>query len=216
MKQCVFCNEAASPATALTFLDASWPFADRLIWSGTFGFGIPGYGPQVYPYVLFVTRRHHMSLATTSPAERREFIEFLNDVARKLMPSGEVEVFEHGGCGSDETNGCLDHCHVHVIDGRYALLDEFVGAEIGNDVYLSEDTTIKERGPYLFCGRLGVEGGICGYVSSPGTRERQYFRRMLAHKIGSERWNWRENMNPHFMERVVRTARSSTDRTRRT
>src|SRR5947209_6139161 len=118
---CIFCLEARSPESANGFLGASWPYNGRVIVSNDFMYAVPGYGPQVFPYVLVISRRHFDSLARSTRPERIAIIDILEHLrTMPMFSTSRLCVFEHGGCTTD-THSCLEHFHLHVVDASIDL-----------------------------------------------------------------------------------------------
>lgn len=201
---CVFCRENEEPSSALGFLPSPWPYASRIIYSNPGVYVIPGLGPQVYPYALIVTRYHLTSLADTTRAQRSSLLQALNALlTSNLFPSGELCVFEHGGCGNN-TNGCVDHCHLHVIDGKYPLEQILAAnAEDAIPICMSEEHPLPRFSHYLFAGCFKGGENLCGTLSPSKPLHRQYFRRILAKLTHTGDWNWRLRMNDDWLLRLA-------------
>src|ERR1039457_1845058 len=149
---CVFCSELRAPSFIHCILQIPWPYPDRILFSMDSVVAIPGLGPLVYPYILLVTRRHISSISETSPEERTDLLRALRVLADSgLFPSGEISVFEHGGCGRG-TSSCIDHCHLHLVDNIYSLQETLSRDHVTQPVVISASTTICEPGNYLFAG----------------------------------------------------------------
>src|ERR1035441_3956898 len=114
---CVFCLEGQDPEFANIFLGDDWPYKGRVLVSNERMYAIPGYGPQVFPYVLIVSRRHFSSLAESDSSERESLFRVLSRLRMlRIFGPRPLCVFEHGGCGGS-TQSCIDHFHLHVVDG---------------------------------------------------------------------------------------------------
>jgi diadenosine tetraphosphate (Ap4A) HIT family hydrolase len=196
---CVFCCESSEPRTANSFLGEDWPYEGRILSETERVFVIPGYGPQVYPYALIVTRRHFHSLAQATPQERREIIDCLSWLLRSLsLP--ELFVFEHAGCRNFDS--CIDHFHLHVVDVRYDVgkAIEHLGSSA---VAVTSELGLQEEGTYLFAARFGKEGVLRGQLARVAEKKDQFFRRAIAAKLGQQDWDWRLGMNRGFMLRLM-------------
>src|ERR1017187_4660666 len=114
---CIFCLEAHNPLSAKAFLGDDWPYQGRVLSSNEYMYAVPGYGPQVFPYVLVISRRHFSSLSEADPPELTAIFDIICDLRRVgVIPAGPVCVFEHGGCSPVQTQSCIDHFHLHLID----------------------------------------------------------------------------------------------------
>ena len=207
---CVFCSELRAPSFIHSVLQTPWPYPDRVLFSMDTVVAIPGLGPLVYPYVLLVTRRHISSVSETLPEERSDMLRSLRLLeASGIFPSGEISVFEHGGCGRG-TSSCIDHCHLHLVDNIYSLQETLSREHSTQPAVVSASTTICERGNYLFAGTF--EGSrITGAYATCAYEPSQYFRRHLAEKRGQGYWNWRMQMNSHWMSKAMEAFRAYKD-----
>lgn len=202
---CPFCNELADPAI-FAREQPGWPFASRIVHRNDRAFVLPGIGPQVYPYFLILTRRHTLAMASATPAERAGVLTALDWlVSTGLYSSPELTVFEHGGCGGTDGSSCLDHAHVHVIDGQFNLLELFRAHVPTHPATLSVDDGLPQLARYVFIGRYDKHR-ISGYVSE-AVVPRQYCRRLLATIVGGA-WNWRLRMHEEWVLRSVSELRS--------
>lgn len=197
---CLFCAEARNPGIARTFLSRTWPHSNRLIFSDATVFAVPGYSPQVYPYVLILPRRHTLSMAETRPDERKsvfECLKFLFDLG--AFNTNDLYVFEHGGCISPSaSHACVDHAHFHVIPGSIDIFTDFVLQKRPTPFAITQHSQI-DYDRYLFAGVYRGGISVDGFIAESHVPERQYFRRLIARKIGDPRWNWRLGINEDYM-----------------
>jgi hypothetical protein len=154
-----------------------------------------GLGALVFPYILFVTKRHITGIDMASVQELAELREMLDScLGSKLFPSGRLSLFEHGGSGG-ESCSCVDHCHIHVVDGAFdlaSLLSTARSAAVAWSVEFDEPGKFPVTAPYVWAGRYhqGSEN-IEAFVHPAAGLGQQYFRRLLAAWIGTDHWNWR-------------------------
>lgn len=182
------------------------PIQNRILtWDGD-AFLAAGLGAMVYPYVLFVTRRHITGFVDSNQDERKSFIHMLEAcVSSGLFPSGNLALFEHGGHG-DDTCSCVDHCHIHIVDGRFDLMRLMEEAKPASERYTYGMKKIEStpNGPYLWAGRFhSGSGSIDGVVHPAAGHGRQYFRRVLAAWTRSEEWDWRLFPNWEQVRRLL-------------
>ncbi len=205
---CPFCLEAANPKTALKLLSNEWPYNDRLIYESELVFAVPGYSPQVYPYVLVLPQRHTSSMYNTNSLERQSLfkcLQFLIDLLERNMGQEiALYVFEHGGC----TNGlsryaCLEHAHYHIMVNQFEILTDFVTEKHPVSCTFDLESHISYD-HYLFAGVYRGGDLINGFITAQDAHppERQYFRRLLARRICDFRWNWRLGINESYMLRL--------------
>ena len=72
---CIFCEEIKNPRLVKKVFGQSFKYNSRIIYSDKNILAIPGYGPQVYPYILIMTRRHIASFLNITIDERRSFFD---------------------------------------------------------------------------------------------------------------------------------------------
>jgi diadenosine tetraphosphate (Ap4A) HIT family hydrolase len=202
LDSCPFCTELMNPA-AFRRVQHDWPFDSRIVHINEKAFVIPGVGPQVYPYLLVLTRRHIVSLATTTPVERRKLIAALDWLLQSgVYPSSSLTVFEHGGCGGNDSASCVDHAHMHVIDGTHDLPSLFRARTETAPAEFSGDVSLPDVERYVFVGRYAGGGTIHGAVSE-AVFPKQFCRRLLATLVGGP-WNWRLKMHEEWVTKLVR------------
>lgn len=205
---CPFCIELLQPQYGCALLRPDWPHPDRILATEPDAFAIAGYGPQVYPYALIVTNRHITSLAEATASERLSVLHCIDRLQmlspfRGLAPA----VFEHGGKGGSACS-CLEHCHLHVISGQYPVQAWLEEEEACEPAMMDEQRGFGVGGSYLFAGRYSG-GRLVGVTAQPEERTPQYFRQMLALRLGLTSWDWREGMNVNFMRDLVSEAKKS-------
>jgi diadenosine tetraphosphate (Ap4A) HIT family hydrolase len=198
---CIFCKEGQDPTSANLFLGPDWPYEGRTIISTKNIFLVPGYGPQVYPYLLLITKRHITSFAQTNYQERQEIFSILHClVDHSLFGFSSLFVFEHAGC--QNLHSCIEHFHFHIIDGRFDLthaLQTFPSTTLE----LTPTTELEFTDSYLLACRVEKENAIFASLALTKEKQDQFFRRALANKIGEETWDWRLGMNQDLMKRTM-------------
>lgn len=204
---CPFCFESQNPPYAKAFLGASWPYPDRIIFSDPDVFVVPGYGPQVFPYLLLISRRHFTSFADARPTERIAVLNALRYIkSLPLFSSSAICVFEHGGC-SDETHSCISHFHLHLIKDEIDLESELRSEFEARRFEISGIHALDVGGPYLLAGRFDGRDTINGFIAACPTRQAQYFRKKIAEITNQRIWDWRTGMNREMMLRAMNSAR---------
>lgn len=167
-----------------------------------------GLGALVYPYALYVTRRHVTGIDETSDFERTDLFSLLDAcVASRLFDSPALTLFEHGGSGPQACS-CVDHCHVHIVDGQFDLL-KLMSETSPNSVPTTVTTTVVQgfpRGePYLWAARYTAhDRQLEGRVRTAQGEGQQYFRRLLAGWVRSPEWNWRTSPRWENVDKLVR------------
>jgi hypothetical protein len=173
-----------------------------------------GLGAIAEPYVIAYTRQHELAVAALGAVARRDLFDALDlCIASGLFPSGTLSVFEHAGRASHSPTACLEHCHLHIIDGSYDLSSELKGHFTDvRDVCLSIDIGWKADEDYLFTGKYRGERVIVGHSVNAPSCGSQFFRRALSAKVKSPAWNWRLSPNVDAARRLCSTWSASLDR----
>jgi diadenosine tetraphosphate (Ap4A) HIT family hydrolase len=179
-----------------------WPFPSRIVHLNRRAFVIPGVGPQVYPYFLVLTRRHTLALASATPDERRDLIAALDWLLHTgIYPSSSLTVFEHGGCGGADSASCVDHAHLHVVDGKFDIQAPFAAQATTAPTVLSSEMPLPPMERYVFAGTYDGSGVINGRIAE-GAFPKQFFRRLLGNIVGGP-WNWRLKMHEEWVLQAV-------------
>ena len=201
---CVFCDEARDPSRALEFLPEEWPYRSRVLYVNEETFVVPGLGPQVYPYALVISRRHFTSFGLASRQERKCVLDSLRYLlALGVYPSGELQLFEHGGCGLGGS-ACIEHFHLHVVDSAVRILQAFERKRgDAKRVVISEELALRGGEQYLFVGTFDGQGAIRGLKAEATGAGRQYFRREIARLTGGADWDWRWQLGGPLMLRFA-------------
>ncbi len=181
---CVFCLEARKPEAANGFLGEAWPYQGRILAANSQMFAVPGYGPQVYPYILLISRRHFGAFSDATSCERTALFDLLEELRhRRLLPNRPVRIFEHGGC-LESTAACIDHFHWHVVSDNFDLevpvREDFQVRPVTVDQCRPLDAT----GRYLLTGLQRPGQPLRGVVAEPTSVESQYFRQRIAEELG--------------------------------
>lgn len=201
MIPCVFCAEWKEPRYFTGYASKVWSDEHRILLRDSKCFVIPGYGPQVYPYALVLPARHCTGmLASLDESEKAHVFAALDALLSSgLFGSHRLTVFEHGGvCG--RAGSCVDHAHFHVVDSAIAVDDWF---RVDRPDAVSCSWSVNE-GPsgsssYLFAGQYEGTGVLRGFLAGEDETESQYFRRLIARRLGHTAWDWHAGMNPEWM-----------------
>src|SRR6266446_2144149 len=79
-----------------------------------------GLGAVVEPYVIAFPREHRIAISELGNETRSLLLDALDlCLASGLFPSRSLSVFEHGGRSPEDNTACLEHCHLHIVDGRF-------------------------------------------------------------------------------------------------
>jgi diadenosine tetraphosphate (Ap4A) HIT family hydrolase len=204
---CVFCREAAVPGYANSFLGYDWPYTGRILYENEWTFVVPGYGPQVFPYSLVISKRHFVALSEATPLEVGGVLDSLKFLCN-LLELKSLVVFEHSGCQNLES--CVEHFHLHTIDPKFDL--SWALADLPKlEVKFPSEAAFSLPGPYLLAGRFENDV-IRGVVSPVKDKRDQFFRRALAELVDDKEWDWRLGMHPEFMLKLMNLASNKRSR----
>jgi len=168
-----------------------------------------GLGALVEPYVLVYPREHFRAVAELPGQRCIDLVTALDCcLASRLFVSGTLAVFEHGG-GVDVSEGsmsaCLEHCHLHVIDGQFDLQGDLATIfPNAAPVALDRRGAFSAELGYLFAGLYRGEGQITGKIVAKPSCGSQFFRRLLAAKLNLDQWDWRLAPNPNSAAQLVK------------
>jgi len=163
-----------------------------------------GLGPIVEPYVLAYPHEHFTAVSEFDAALRRNLLDALDlCLASGLFPSGRLSVFEHGGPVAHGPNACLEHCHLHIVDGAYDLQRSLLGGHFQpRPAVISAESALAAIPGYLLAGSYDGHRTITGcYVENPDCGS-QFFRQLLAAQVGSADWNWRLAPKPERAQQL--------------
>jgi len=172
-----------------------------------------GLGAIVEPYAIAFTRDHAIAVSELDPATRVNLLDALDTCLQSgLFPSNRLTVFEHGGRNPEQASACLEHCHLHIIDGSFdlqaGLVAHYPDAE---SVTVGEQTSFAADSGYLFTGQYSGNRSVIGTLVRTPSCGSQYFRRLLAMQTGTLSWDWRTWPTPDaaFRLRAEWTAASA-------
>jgi hypothetical protein len=139
-----------------------------------------------------IPKDHYCALADLTAESLRELEQLKTTLVGALRNRyGEYVLFEHGA-RTEDGGGCgISHAHLHAVplppekDPLEALRGSFRHQEISR---ISELRGIAPDCSYLYY--EDVHGGC--HVFYPAFLPSQYMRRLIAEKLGVERWNWRD------------------------
>ena len=193
---CYFCEEGKDFSIVKKKYGEQWPFENEVVFHDENVFAIVGAAPQVIPYVLILPYRHIYSVTEMTEEEKKSLMSCMDFLLGRGGYSNELCFFEHGG-KSESGSSSIDHCHVHIIDGKYGLFEQEHYESFNRYDYIP---TIE--GSYLMVGKYSKEGIKVKITTDKESHQRQYFRRRLAKIIGEPQWDWRVD---YFFERMIKT-----------
>jgi hypothetical protein len=157
-----------------------------------------GLGAIVRPYIIGFTHDHFKRVAELPPRLRSDFFDALDECLDSgFFDSSSLCIFEHGGGSGSGNTACVEHCHLHIVDGGYDLRGELKAHfPKGCEVEISEHDSLDFEPGYLLAGTYTGNRVIHGLKAEKPNCGSQFFRRLLADKVGSITWNWRTHPTP--------------------
>lgn len=191
MKDCVFCHEANEFPFCKLFLGSQWPYDDRVIYDDRYIYVVAAIGPQVNPYILIIPKRHIVSCSQMNSYEVASVKRCFNYLLGKGGFGERICFFEHGGESSSGSSS-IDHCHIHVIDGKYDLFKFIQEKEFVRTDNL-QAFSLRKNKEYLLVGEY-TKNALNIKVSYECHRgEHQYFRKKIAEMLNSDYWDWKKD-----------------------
>jgi len=167
-------------------------------------------------YLLIVSKIHYLGFGMIPEEHQSELNELKRDIKNIIKKEYGLPtlIFEHGPRIRNLNSGqSIDHAHLHVVPGgditKEWAVDLMMRLEQKNHFYKVYRTEGFERArEILNSGRSYL------YVESTDGTERmsdqnfirppQYFRKMVADKIGSNKWNWKKYPERETVKRTVK------------
>lgn len=201
---CPFCNVKRRRPIAPSERDP-YAVSDRILFEYDTVYGCAGLSPLTFPYVLIVTKRHFRSFANTKAAERRDTISALQKLLKSgIFRSGQLTVFEHGDVCERPGSECLEHFHLHIMDGSIDLIEPFLEEKPdAKRVVVSEDIPLRIDENYFLVGTFDGQSQLEVRIAPNMSCGRQYFRRMVAHVADLPNWDWRMALNEQMTQRLL-------------
>jgi len=165
-------------------------------------FSVSTIGALVEGWVLVIPKKHDYSMRLHYQSE--ELLQLVNNIKLKLHEKygKPIILFEHGANECNSLTSCgTNHAHLHLVpfDGSLLLdMQKDMRWESCNIHNINEVVSDKE---YLYYCELPLSkeavNGVEGVVSTLSEPISQYFRKLIATKLGiPERYNYKEY--PHI------------------
>lgn len=165
--------------------DGSKAIWDRTVLENENFVTIPSLGSIVPGWLMVIPRRHFLNMLEVD--DRPGLAEIITKTKQVLEATfGAATVFEHGAATEHSAIGCgVDHAHLHIVSLPFSLGEAISGYQdlryewqsVPNP-YLALDVPVTID--YLFY----QEFGRPSYISLPNRPISQYFRRVIASKVG--------------------------------
>ncbi len=204
--------DAAPPAVCRMCEIASGRFArsyDQPLFETRDYFAIPSIGALTPGWVLIFAREHVLNLSQVY--DDSQFNQFRTKVCTTLQRhfSAPIRMFEHGSNSKGSSIGCgVDHAHLHLVPLEFSI-EHAVPVDADAEWTSAASTDISQLSSgkeYLFCSDSPEDGDPQGLLSLPSSAVSQYFRRLIAKKVGRQtEFDYR--IHPQ-LPTVIRTAAS--------
>jgi len=206
---CPFCGTDRGPVWAEPATD--WHLIENRVLASAGQVSLcAGLGAIVEPYVIAFTKEHYTAISELDASTRSDVMDALDlCMSSGAFPSGSLTVFEHGGRSLTSHAACLEHSHLHIIDGNYGFQACLARYPEARQEVISEDSSLVAKEGYLFAGSYGGTRVIRGILVQKPSCESQFFRRLLASQVGSVQWDWRLSPRPEAALALCRRWRKS-------
>jgi diadenosine tetraphosphate (Ap4A) HIT family hydrolase len=189
---CDLCNEFSLRGESTFGAIYAEPSISRIIYRSSEFVVIPSLGQILEGHVLMLPQRHFTALGDMSDVSLSE----CRALSRRVRATLEAEYgscifFEHGtrcvgagGCG-------VTHAHLHGVPLPQTLDPvEFLTSSFPSDE-LRDLTDIREKGAGLTSYLFYEDSQERSYLLQSGALPSQYMRKLLAQRLGSRDWDWR-------------------------
>lgn len=150
---------------------------------------LPSKGSLVPGWAMVIPRKHCLSfssLATQEVDELTALLDHLDQAIRKTFAS--PTLFEHGAVCRNSGFGCgIDHAHLHVVPLPFDLLVASRNRLDNPWVRAKAPWLEPAQTPYLTIRRPGDAHWM---RASPKAIQSQFFRRVIAEKLGSTEFHY--------------------------
>jgi hypothetical protein len=202
-QDCPFCSDTARFSAEVPEID--WRRISRRLLESVGEVSLcAGLGAIVEPYALAFTHEHFTSISALERKVRHDLFDALDVcLGSACFESNSLCVFEHGGRSSSHVTACLEHCHLHIVDGKFDLREQLLAVfPEAEAIEIGEEGAFSSEPGYLFAGVYSGRRTISGLVvEEPGCGS-QFFRRLLAAQRAEEEWNWRLHPKPEAAYRL--------------
>jgi len=209
--ECFFCPESRFRLCR----EVGLPAASSILWGDENLYIIPDIAPLIEGHILMVTTDHYMCFGA-SPNTLDCVIQPIKIHIHHLFQKvyNKVPLFlEHGPVQSKKAGACIDHAHLHCLPVSLELKDaieKYVG--FGQKASINTLRQLTKSGKsYLY-----IEEDIDkGWVYQADVAPSQFFRQVVAMKLGHANWKWHLNYDfpdsKHTFKNTLKGLISSVD-----
>lgn len=178
--------------------------ADRILWETGNYFAVSSLGAFIEGWILIASKTHRLSFA--SKYDDPEFLQFASYVRCKVESQyGNTIQFEHGPGKQNSKLGCgVDHAHLHIVPFSQSLVPDLLRRGLEwNQLSNCDLAAIPESdtGYYFYTDSI-TPNGFNGYYCNPRMPVSQFFRKLLAKKVETKYFDYKEFP---FIARALRT-----------
>ena len=189
--ECRFCGYLAGRHSTH---EADYPWVQNDDYAALVSVGalVPGWS-----LVCPVTHAFNLSRDFSSPAFWK-FTDSVVDTCTSLH--GPIRVFEHGACAAESLTSCgTAHAHLHIVPLDFSLVNEAVAFDptrTWQNCRVTEIARFASGGEYLYMADSYDGEATEGYISLLQTGTSQFFRRVIANKLGcADKFDYRAHPN---------------------
>lgn len=180
-KECRFCNIINSKIDYYGIVDK--PFL-----SNESFFSLVSIGSFIFGWTLIVPKEHVYNLSYYYSNKR--FYHYLHDHIKllrdKLKWDKKIIIFEHGSNKCDSLTACgTSHAHLHIVPFESSILEEIKKDRTWHLVKCGNIAEFVQGKEYLLYSEISdLQEDTQVYLHIIDRPESQYFRRILAEKVG--------------------------------
>lgn len=164
---------------------------------------LPSLGAMVPGWMLVVPRAHELNWqdCVTERQSLESSLVAASDRVEQLW--GQPTWFEHGPAAAGSGTGCgVDHVHMHMVPLSWslrlateAMFSDLRFREVASPWWRARG---EEAVDYLY-----LKEGHKHFVATGHAPRSQVFRRVIAHKAGFSKWNWRDDHRAPIYQATV-------------
>lgn len=180
-KKCRFCNIIKNHVSEYGIVDT--PFFENEKF-----FSLVSIGAFINGWTLLISKVHmynfHSSYCNTDFYDY--LIKHINLLRQKLHWDNRIIVFEHGANSCNSLVACdTSHAHLHIVPWNNSILEEIKREHIWKCIKWREVYALVQNQEYwLYCENPDAGADADVYIHIIDEPESQYFRRVIAEKIG--------------------------------
>lgn len=179
-KECRFCKIAEGKLGEYGMVDS--PFLN-----GNDYFSLVSIGAFIDGWTMIISKKHqyNMHIEYTKNSFKEYLDEHLEYIKKAYNSIDKFIIFEHGANKCDSLTACgTGHAHLHILPFKESILKEILHDKKWIRCKLAQVEEVTDGKEYLLYGEINPLSDIDVYIHMADIPESQYFRRILAEKVG--------------------------------